>query len=81
MRQRGVRVQHVLKILAEGVGFEPTVTRKPQRFSRPSHSSALAPLRSGQDYNMPYLDCKRFVQVWDVGVGNPLLQQRAGKGF
>ena len=31
--------------MAEGVGFEPTETRKPQRFSRPSHSSALASLQ------------------------------------
>ncbi len=31
--------------LAEGVGFEPTVILQPQRFSRPSHSSALATLR------------------------------------
>ena len=31
--------------LAESVGFEPTVSRNPQRFSRPSHSSALAALR------------------------------------
>ncbi len=32
--------------LAEGVGFEPTVTRRPQRFSRPPHSSALATFHS-----------------------------------
>ncbi len=32
-------------IAAEGVGFEPTVTRGPQRLSRPPHSSALATLR------------------------------------
>ena len=31
--------------MAEGVGFEPTVALRPQRFSRPSHSSALATLR------------------------------------
>ncbi len=31
--------------LAEGVGFEPTVGLPPQRFSRPSQSSTLAPLR------------------------------------
>lgn len=34
--------------LAEGVGFEPTVNRGPQRLSRPPHSSALATLRSGR---------------------------------
>ncbi len=31
--------------LAEGVGFEPTVDIRPQRFSRPSDSAALASLR------------------------------------
>ena len=31
--------------VAEGVGFEPTVGIHPQRFSRPSHSAALAPFR------------------------------------
>ncbi len=31
--------------MAEGVGFEPTVGTNPQRFSRPSHSAALAPFR------------------------------------
>ena len=30
---------------AESVGFEPTVSRNPQRLSRPPHSSALATLR------------------------------------
>ena len=32
-------------LLAEGVGFEPTETRRPQRLSRPSHSSTLASFR------------------------------------
>ena len=31
--------------LAERVGFEPTVPVKAQRFSRPPHSTTLAPLR------------------------------------
>jgi hypothetical protein len=31
--------------VAEGEGFEPSVELPPQRFSRPSHSTALAPLR------------------------------------
>ena len=31
--------------LAESMGFEPMVTRRPQRLSRPPHSSALATLR------------------------------------
>ena len=30
---------------AEGMGFEPMVTRRPQRLSRPPHSSALATFR------------------------------------
>jgi hypothetical protein len=32
--------------MAEGEGFEPSVELPPQRFSRPSHSTALAPLRT-----------------------------------
>ena len=32
--------------LAERVGFEPTVRLPVQRFSRPSHSTTLAPLRA-----------------------------------
>ena len=31
--------------VAEGKGFEPLVTRRPQRLSRPPHSSALATFR------------------------------------
>jgi hypothetical protein len=34
------------RFLAERVGFEPTVAQRPQRFSRPPHSSTLAPLQS-----------------------------------
>ena len=41
------------RVVAESVGFEPTVTRKPQRFSRPSHSSALAALRLSHDIGGP----------------------------
>jgi ribonuclease HI len=44
--------RHVRKTLnswlAEGQGFEPWVGLPPQRFSRPSHSTALAPLRERQ---------------------------------
>ena len=29
--------RHLLKIMAEGVGFEPTVEFPPLRFSRPVH--------------------------------------------
>ena len=32
--------------VAEGVGFEPTVSLHPRRFSRPMHSSTLPPLRA-----------------------------------
>ena len=32
-------------LVAEGKGFEPLVTRRPQRLSRPPHSSALATFR------------------------------------
>lgn len=34
------------RVSAEGKGFEPLVTRRPQRLSRPPHSSALATFRS-----------------------------------
>ncbi len=34
-------------LVAESEGFEPSVTRRPQRLSRPPHSSALATLRAG----------------------------------
>ena len=34
------------KKMAERVGFEPTVRSRAQRFSRPPHSTTLAPLRS-----------------------------------
>src|SRR5439155_6242378 len=34
---------------AEGLGFEPRETRKPQRFSRPPPSTARPPLRSNND--------------------------------
>ena len=41
------RRQHVglQVVVAERVGFEPTVRLPVQRFSRPSHSTSLAPLR------------------------------------
>ncbi len=36
-------------------GFEPSVDRSPQRFSRPSHSTALAPSqRVAQVANLRY---------------------------
>ena len=39
--------------VAERVGFEPTVSLHPQRFSRPSRSTTLAPLRRGQHGQWP----------------------------
>jgi hypothetical protein len=36
---------NVVNSTAEEVGFEPTVTLRPQRFSRPSDSSTLALLQ------------------------------------
>jgi hypothetical protein len=42
--QHGCR-QTKKDLMAEGVGFEPTEARRPQRLSRPSHSSALASFR------------------------------------
>ncbi len=46
VRQRGMTRHHTGDLQkAEGVGFEPTVGLPPQRFSRPSQSSTLAPLR------------------------------------
>ena len=35
--------------LADGEGFEPPVELPPQRFSRPSHSTALPPIRNSFD--------------------------------
>ena len=35
-------------VMAERVGFEPTVSVNPQRFSRPSQSTTLAPLRDDE---------------------------------
>src|SRR5688572_13847605 len=35
--------------MAERVGFEPTVPLRAQRFSRPSQSTTLAPLRNCED--------------------------------
>ncbi len=41
--------------MAERVGFEPTVPVKVQRFSRPSRSTTLAPLRVGALIGLPCL--------------------------
>src|SRR5262245_44951910 len=43
----GARPWTAADLVAEGVGFEPTEGRNPQRLSRPSHSSALASFRAG----------------------------------
>src|SRR4030042_6418440 len=37
--------KNVIEKMAEGEGFEPPVELPPQRFSRPPHSTTLAPLR------------------------------------
>jgi hypothetical protein len=39
------KVAHLFAYLAEGVGFEPTVTFQPRRFSRPVPSTARPPLQ------------------------------------
>ena len=44
-RQACTRRVSNLTLLAEGEGFEPSVTRRLQRLSRPPHSSALATFR------------------------------------
>ncbi len=46
LNQSAYYLTDTLKGLAERVGFEPTVPVKAQRFSRPSQSTTLAPLRS-----------------------------------
>jgi hypothetical protein len=38
----------VILTTAEGVGFEPTVPSRTQRFSRPPDSATLASLRAGR---------------------------------
>jgi hypothetical protein len=41
------------RIMAERVGFEPTVPVKERRFSRPVHSTALPPLLVSGAYGLP----------------------------
>ena len=36
--------------VAEGVGFEPTVPAKVHRFSKPAHSTTLAPLHPTENH-------------------------------
>ena len=45
---------------AERVGFEPTVGRDPQRFSRPPRSSTPAPLQFVRDYTRDVTRRKRI---------------------
>ena len=53
-RQRAVFVGRLAPIMAEREGFEPSDRLRSQRFSRPSHSAALAPLRTGL-YSLSHL--------------------------
>lgn len=43
--------QAILVLFAEREGFEPSVQLPIQRFSRPSHSTALAPLQLHLNYS------------------------------
>src|SRR6266852_6553127 len=43
---------------AEGVGFEPTESLHPQRFSRPPHSTALPPHRGNDDGPLSHIECR-----------------------
>ena len=43
-RSKMADTQYLFPLLAERVGFEPTVPLRGQRFSRPSESATLAPL-------------------------------------
>ena len=54
---------------AERVGFEPTVGQDPQRFSRPPHSAALAPL---QFNSCQVFTCHRDVH-WHVTLARCVL--------
>jgi hypothetical protein len=49
----GIKRLPLSNILAERVGFEPTVRLPVQRFSRPSHSTTLAPLRDLKPWSGP----------------------------
>jgi hypothetical protein len=52
-------VEPAVTVLAERVGFEPTVLVKERRFSRPVHSTALPPLRPPDD--LPERRCGRLL--------------------
>src|SRR5580692_1760543 len=44
-RDLGIREAKIADSAAEGVGFEPTVTSRPRRFSRPVPSTTRPPLQ------------------------------------
>lgn len=65
----------VFESATEGVGFEPTEPLRVQRFSRPSQSTTLAPLRGGKRF---WLGERRG---WKVGRQLCLLLDRVGSGL
>ena len=58
---------------AEGEGFEPPVPIRAQRFSRPPHSTALAPLRCSES---PILPSSRFVTSVAGGLTGGLIRRQ-----
>src|SRR5688572_16345004 len=79
--------------MAEGVGFEPTEARRPQRLSRPSHSSALASFRrarlaaGGEELDEEGGAAVGFdaaddgQAVIEAGVGDEVHQRTGGSGL
>src|SRR5690606_21582533 len=63
--------------LAEGVGFEPTVRSRVQRFSRPPRSTAPASLRGIQVVRRPPI-YKVLGIVWDGAARKALIKNRTG---
>ncbi len=58
--------------MAERVGFEPTVRLHAQRFSRPSRSTTLAPLRGTRGYSIRNLKRKRTREIaWNQASAGP----------
>jgi site-specific DNA recombinase len=69
-----------MNYLAEEVGFEPTVALRPQRFSRPSDSSALALLQV--HFVTPCRPRPRFCPRTDGGLwrhGTPMVPAHGGR--
>ncbi len=80
---------HYSLTLAGRVGFEPTVDRSPQRFSRPPQSSTLAPppvhLRNGEQlYHNRARRAKKFLRLTFFQPGNAgrqLFDALVGEGY